>query len=215
MAKSKTLEQIAYEKIKSMILSGEYKTGMHLKENALVSELEMSRTPIRRALGRLESEGFLSHNSFHGNTVMYTHFTLHEIVNMIEIQWCFAVFAVEKSQRKQLPFNIKQLRENTAASENAFNQNDAYNYHLALTQFYKTLLQNSNNDLIINMLDSLWKRFIEEATSSNVFNLRKNRTPYTLSLYNSVVDHLEKAEFSKAVEILTQLKEEAFMDLMF
>ncbi|SFC94460.1 GntR family transcriptional regulator [Bacillus sp. UNCCL81] len=215
MAKEKTLEQIAYEKLKSLILSGEYQTGMHLKETALVSELQMSRTPIRRALGRLVSEGLLSHNNFHGTTVTYTHFTLHEIINMIEIQWCFAVFCVEKSQRKHTPFNVKLLREMTTSMEKAYNGDDAYNYHRALTEFYKTFLLNSQNNLIIEMLDNLWKRFTEEATSSNVFNVRKNRIPHTLDLYNSLIDRVEKSEFDKATEILTQLKEEAFMDLMF
>ncbi|PGS48446.1 GntR family transcriptional regulator [Bacillus sp. AFS041924] len=215
MAKEKTLEQIAYEKLKSLILSGEYQTGMHLKETALVFELQMSRTPIRRALGRLVSEGFLSHNNFHGTTVTYTHFTLHEVINMIEIQWCFAVFCVEKSMRKHTPFNVKQLREMNSSMEKAYMQDDAYNYHRALTDFYKTFLQTTQNNLIIEMLDHLWNRFTEEATSSNVFNIRKNKIPHTLSLYNSLVDCVEKSEFDKATEILTQLKEEAFMDLMF
>ncbi|QKE71394.1 GntR family transcriptional regulator [Arthrobacter citreus] len=215
MAKEKTLEQIAYEKIKDLILSGEYPTGMHLKETALVSDLQMSRTPIRRALGRLVSEDFLSHNNFHGTTVMYTHFTLNEIINMIEIQWCFAVFCVEKSERKHIAFNVKLLREITSSMEKAFNADDAYQYHRSLTEFYKTFLLNSQNNLIVEMLDQLWKRFTEEATSFNVFNVRKNRIPHTIGLYNSIIECVEKSEFDKAKEIFTQLKEEAFIDLMF
>lgn len=46
----------AYEMIRDAILSGKYPPGEMLAENGLAAELGVSRTPVREALHRLESE---------------------------------------------------------------------------------------------------------------------------------------------------------------
>src|SRR5690606_1230808 len=50
----------AYQAIKDMIYAGEVASGDVLIEANLVRLLEMSRTPVRDALHRLETEGLLN-----------------------------------------------------------------------------------------------------------------------------------------------------------
>ena len=57
---AKTITGAAYEKIKSDILAGKYKPGQRLLEKELSEDLEVSRTPIRDALVRLEEEGLVT-----------------------------------------------------------------------------------------------------------------------------------------------------------
>ncbi len=52
-------EERAYRSIIKLILSGKYRPGDFLLEMDLAPKLEMSRTPVSRALSRLVSEGFL------------------------------------------------------------------------------------------------------------------------------------------------------------
>ncbi len=52
-------EERAYRSILALVLSGEYKPGDFLLELDLAPKLEMSRTPVSRALARLVTEGFL------------------------------------------------------------------------------------------------------------------------------------------------------------
>ena len=54
-----TKRDIAYHKIKEMILQGVLSTDSMLSEKNLASELGMSRTPVREALQRLVHEGFM------------------------------------------------------------------------------------------------------------------------------------------------------------
>ncbi len=49
----------AYEYLKSSILSGRFSPGERLAEEHLAKELGISRTPIREALHKLESEGLI------------------------------------------------------------------------------------------------------------------------------------------------------------
>ncbi len=52
-------EERAYRSIVELILTNEYKPGDFLLEVELSSKLNMSRTPVSRALARLVTEGFL------------------------------------------------------------------------------------------------------------------------------------------------------------
>ncbi len=55
----KNLEEIAYISIVKLILENHYKPGDFLLETVLSKALDLSRTPVRHALGQLVAEGFL------------------------------------------------------------------------------------------------------------------------------------------------------------
>ncbi len=57
--KKKNREEFAYESIIKLILENHYKPGDFLLETELADTLELSRTPVRHALGQLVAEGFL------------------------------------------------------------------------------------------------------------------------------------------------------------
>ena len=50
------IADIAYQKIRDRIISGEYAAGAHLKEEEVAEDTGASRTPVREALRRLNSE---------------------------------------------------------------------------------------------------------------------------------------------------------------
>lgn len=53
------LSQKAYEIILKKILDREFSVNTVLQERRLAEMLEISRTPVRNALNRLENEGFI------------------------------------------------------------------------------------------------------------------------------------------------------------
>lgn len=53
----KTLAQSAYEALRALVLSGELKPGERLVERELARRVNVSRTPLREALQRLERDG--------------------------------------------------------------------------------------------------------------------------------------------------------------
>lgn len=63
------LREAVYARVVDLILSGRYPPGAALTEAALSRALEVSRTPIREALLRLEAEGVLSSSLARGFTV--------------------------------------------------------------------------------------------------------------------------------------------------
>src|SRR6185437_11004753 len=53
------LKERAYEEIRRLIVSGRLAAGTFLTERQLAAQLGMSKTPVRSALERLETEGFV------------------------------------------------------------------------------------------------------------------------------------------------------------
>lgn len=59
ISKKSSLSEYVFDTIREAILNGKYKENDLLKENALATELGVSRTPVREALKQLELEGLV------------------------------------------------------------------------------------------------------------------------------------------------------------
>jgi DNA-binding GntR family transcriptional regulator len=69
MVQVRTLGRQVYEHLLQRILSGELVPGTTLREGELAAQLEVSRTPIREALGRLSEYGVVESRPNHGAVV--------------------------------------------------------------------------------------------------------------------------------------------------
>ena len=57
--KKTSYEAIAYRELRNAILTGIFPPGYQVVEEHISSQLNMSRSPVRSAIKRLETEGFL------------------------------------------------------------------------------------------------------------------------------------------------------------
>ena len=60
------LGNVAYKQIREAIRTGAYKPGQRVREAHFAEWLRMSRTPVREALRRIESEGLIAHEARRG-----------------------------------------------------------------------------------------------------------------------------------------------------
>ena len=67
--KTASLARQAYKKIKQNILDLTYPPGMPLTEALLTKELQMSRSPVRSAIQKLQTEGLLVSDYYKSITV--------------------------------------------------------------------------------------------------------------------------------------------------
>lgn len=66
----RSLAEVACDEIRRAIREGRIATGVHLTETGLAASLGMSRTPVREAMRRLQSEGLLLNQPYRGALVM-------------------------------------------------------------------------------------------------------------------------------------------------
>lgn len=93
------LSDETYEAIRTMIFRHEISPGSRVNIDALASELQVSQTPIREALSRLESEGLILKEPLKGFSATSL-LTLKEFNDMFQFRLLIEPWAAEESARK-------------------------------------------------------------------------------------------------------------------
>jgi DNA-binding GntR family transcriptional regulator len=97
----------AYESIKAAIIEGIYKPGERLTEENLASELSLSRTPIREAIKRLETEGLITPLK---RGVMVTKFSKEDIRQIYDLRAVLEGYAASQAAIYRSERDIQQLK---------------------------------------------------------------------------------------------------------
>ena len=79
-----SLSDFAYTQILDLLLSGRLTSGAVLQERRLAEMLSISRTPVREALGRLESESLVTRR--HGRMLVVTDVSVESYVNLLDMR---------------------------------------------------------------------------------------------------------------------------------
>lgn len=103
--RKETRESVCYREIKKKIRNGELKPGDRLIENTLSQQLEISRTPIRKAIGMLAADGYVEYNDFRGAFVRDSIINKERYFEMTEIIGLFLKQAIQKIRTKKIAFN--------------------------------------------------------------------------------------------------------------
>ncbi|MDG4889790.1 GntR family transcriptional regulator [Mesorhizobium sp. WSM4887] len=83
-APDKNLSQQIYDRLLTMMIQRELPTGTVLQERKLADALNVSRTPAREALNRLETEGYISRRP--GNSLIVREITVRELVEILHVR---------------------------------------------------------------------------------------------------------------------------------
>ncbi|CAM3583487.1 GntR family transcriptional regulator [Cytobacillus oceanisediminis] len=121
-----SIREHAYLYLKKLILEGEYQAGDRLVERELAAKLNISRTPIREALFRLESQGFVKTVPRKG--VVISNISEDEVLEVFTILSSLEVLAVklaaqrmDRETQKELDQKIQELMELDGQAEENFN----------------------------------------------------------------------------------------------
>jgi DNA-binding GntR family transcriptional regulator len=110
----------AYTRLKASIRGGELQAGDRLVEKDVTERLGMSRTPVREALQRLESEGLLTYEPRRGLTVTRpTHQMIMELYSMRE---ALEAKAASLAAQHASDIEIAALAGLVAGEEHFFNE---------------------------------------------------------------------------------------------
>lgn len=110
------LKEIAYEKIKESIIEERFTSGSFLSERELIDLLQMSKTPIKAALTRLEAEGFVTVSSKQG--IIINELSINQIIDIYDLRIALETYnckqicgKLTKVQCMELESNIDKLKD--------------------------------------------------------------------------------------------------------
>lgn len=162
------LREVAYEKIKEGILEERYTPGTFLSERDLIEELDMSKTPIKAAIVRLEAESFVTVSSKRG--IIINDLTLDVINDIYNLRIALETFNCEQIVNRRNQDDLSEL-------QSIVDEMDIYVDELNVKKFAK--------------YDHVFHRSISKLAGNNEIN--KILTNYYDHLYRITLKHLNKA----------------------
>ncbi len=135
---------------------GELPPGARLVETELAQRFRVSRTPIREALGRLESQGLAARDQRRGLVVaVLDHDQLGELYDLREI---LEGFAARLAARRAAPAEIELLRERVEGDRTIVDDPRALS--LSNRVFHRQLHQASHNRYLHQMLETMRRSLV-------------------------------------------------------
>ena len=199
------LSEIAYQKIKTLIVSLELKPGQQIDESILATSLEIGRTPVREALFRLAAEELLQVRSGRGFVVR--DITLKDLKDLFEALLILERSAVALATRRISPEGLVQLEQLNREVGDAWKQKNFLQVTLLNSSFHRAIYRAAGNAFIDSYLNSL-------QTQSQRLAFICFSEPATIDLTahaeESIQDHGELIECFKrkdegaAVEVITR-----------
>jgi DNA-binding GntR family transcriptional regulator len=143
----------AYQHVKAGLLDGSFPDGDLLSEGEVASALQMSRTPVREAFLRLQTEGFLRLYPKRGALVVPV--TPTEARAVVEARLALESFAIDKLAM-QGPEAMAAVGEQLAAHPacDAAELSDA-EMHETDRAFHATLVASAGNPVVADLYNAL------------------------------------------------------------
>lgn len=107
------LKDRAYDRIKQQLLDDDYPPGSFLSERQLAETLGMSKTPVKAALERLESEGFIAVSPQQG--IVVREMSVGEIADQYEIRVALESYTVRALAGRLTPDQAARVTANLAS----------------------------------------------------------------------------------------------------
>ena len=212
MPESKQSQKDAYELVLDAIDTGLYRPGDRLVESELADRFGVSRTPVREALQRLETQNLLTRDGRSLIVATLDHNQLSELYTVrAELEGLAARLAAQHAAEEE----IRVLREMVEADRELLD--DAQALSRANRRFHRQLHRASHNRYLVQQLDLVHRTMVLLATTSLS---AEGRSARAIDEHNDIVSAIEardgdaahaalRAHISKAFATRLKLDAEA------
>lgn len=182
-----TKSDLVYNTIKEKIITGEYRPHTIIKQAEVAEELGISTVPVREALLRLTSEGFILHIPYVG--VMVSDISTDYLSKVYELRTILegsaAEIAVKNVAQEDLQLMDNMLDEMQICIDNS----DSQVYQEINEKFHFFIYSLSRNELLVDHIKILWKRFPRDT-----FKTMPDRLSRSLQEHKQIVSAIRKGD---------------------
>jgi DNA-binding GntR family transcriptional regulator len=141
-----------YSEVRRRILEGEFAPGAALNQEQVAAALGVSTTPLREALRRLESEGFV--RTVAHREVIVSPLEIDELVALYEVREDLDALAVALAAERHTP----DERERILAGAKSLHEDGTGDALSRNRAFHAAIYRSCHNLVLIDLLDALWDR---------------------------------------------------------
>lgn len=182
ITRPKSLTELVTETLRELIISGELELSEHLSEARIANDLNVSRTPVREAINRLEMEGLLT----------------------VEPQRGTFVFSLEPDELAKL-CDARVCLETAALTEAIQNNPERLHERLSACCAAMTAAREAGNDTAYLALDTAFHQHLMDCSGNRFLNdAYKAIAPKMAALRNRLGGHPEHMDksYREHLEIL-------------
>ncbi|NDW53033.1 GntR family transcriptional regulator [Aliiroseovarius sp. PrR006] len=183
VAEGKQGQRDAYEMILDAIDTGTYKPGDRLVENELAERFGVSRTPIREALQRLETQSLLTRD---GRSLIVASLDHSQLAELYVVRAELEGLAASLAAQHAAPEEIRVLREMVEEDRQLLDNPSAL--ARANRRFHKQLHLASHNRYLVQQLDLVHRSMALLATTSLA---AEGRSEDAISEHDAIVTAIE------------------------
>ncbi len=195
---SKASEKV-YQRIRSMILSGELKPLEQLREEEVAVWCGVSRTPVRDAMKQLEAEMFISRSS--GQRSFVADWSLADVEEFFSLRGMLESHAARRAAARAQPEAIQRLREIVSKVRLAISgsQPDLDAFLEANQQFHFIILEMAASDRLANLLHRLILHSVIHRTATRYDRVHLEQS---LAEHDQIISALETNDSDWAASIM-------------
>jgi DNA-binding GntR family transcriptional regulator len=214
-ASPKLIEELA-NKIQAKIVAGDYPPGTRLKQELLAQEFDVSRTPIREALSRLEAKGIVSQAQRRSAVVRAP--SSREISEMYQVRAELEGLAAQLSARwitdqqlaelriahDEFVSAVKELRSDRGGDTRASRvspdwfQEASQRWIDMNAKFHKTICESSNNRYLARTIQEVTSGYARSVMLSSALSMNSFRIESNITQHEKILKALEDREPARA-----------------
>lgn len=153
IAETRTIRQVVFDRLRGAIIAGHFKPGQRLMERELAEEMQVSRTPVREALRKLELEKLVTTVPYRG--VIVTELDENEIRDLYEVRGVLEGLAARLAAERATSVEIEGMEHSLEEFVIHREKTDFEGMVRQNSGFHRLLAQASGNGFLISFLDSL------------------------------------------------------------
>ncbi|HEX6941040.1 MAG TPA: GntR family transcriptional regulator [Longimicrobiales bacterium] len=194
---ARTLSDQVYHVVRRRILERSLCPGEFVREQELSRALGVSRTPVREALGRLATEGFLERIPHHGFRVPSE--SLAELIELYPIVSALELLAGRLALPRLGDEELAALRACNQRLREARDRGDIEAVSAVNGEFHDIICQKSGNRRLVDMLRDLRSQV---ARLEVWYYSSREHTERSIREHDEIIDRIERGEFEDALELL-------------
>lgn len=202
--KTISLSEQVFERLENEILTGVYQRGEVLTEMHLVSDLGVSRTPVREALRRLEQEHIIEVTP---KGILVIGVTMKDLMDIFSIRIRIEGMAAAEAAKNITEEQLAELREVLELQEFYLPKKDADRIKLMDSKFHQLIYRFSGSTALNDTLLPLHKK-VQKYRKASVEN--ENRAQQSAmehrAIFEAIAAHDAALADQKMVEHITKAK---------
>ena len=216
LQRNKYLQEQTYQVLKTAILSGELAPGQRLVETQLAKKLQVSRTPIREAIGLLQHENLATIDS--NNVVRVATISIEDAVQLYDCRIALEQLSVMAACQNATQSQLKELLLMVEQAEKLVNSKPSPLTSFRLLdldyRFHRLLVQSSGNSWLVDLLDQVFDKMqlLRIQTTKNNLNVLEIRTEHR-RIYEPVQQRNPEAAVQAIKEHLIASKERVIREV--